>query len=94
MSNNEKVVHPEIEDAAWAATKKAFWRYDEYRKLGRMDIAGNRTFYTIFATYAEQQPAQDWLVFERSDGHVSSWTYAEFIEIIGVPAPSPELEIE
>ena len=47
-----------------------------------MDIAGNRTLYSIFAAYAAHQPQRQWLVYERADGQVFSWTYAEFLESI------------
>lgn len=44
-----------------------------------MDIAGNRTLYSTFADYAERQPDKQWLIFERDDGEVFRWTYAEFL---------------
>lgn len=47
-----------------------------------MDITYNRTLYSIFAAYAEQQPHKDWLIFERADGQVLRWTYAEFLESV------------
>ncbi len=47
-----------------------------------MDIAGNRRLYRVFAAYAKQQPSSEWLVYERADGQVSRWTYAEFLESV------------
>jgi crotonobetaine/carnitine-CoA ligase len=47
-----------------------------------MDIAGNRTLCSVFAAYAAQQPAREWLVFERGDGHIFRWTYAEFLDSV------------
>ena len=44
-----------------------------------MDIAGQRTLYSIFADYARLQPEKEWLVFERDDREVFRWTYAEFL---------------
>ncbi len=47
-----------------------------------MDIAGNRTLYSIFAAYTAQQPEREWLVYERGDGRVFRWTYAEFLDSV------------
>ena len=47
-----------------------------------MDIAGNRTFYSIFAGYARREPAREWLVFERGDGQAFRWTYAEMLDAV------------
>lgn len=47
-----------------------------------MDIAGNRTLYSIFAAYAAEQPSREWLLYERGDGQVSHWTYDEFLNSI------------
>jgi crotonobetaine/carnitine-CoA ligase len=47
-----------------------------------MDITHNRTAYSIFAGYAEQQPDKDWLIFERADGQVFRWTYGEFLRSV------------
>ena len=47
-----------------------------------MDIGGNRTFYSIFAAYAAQQPAREWLVYERGDGQVFRLTYAELLDSV------------
>lgn len=47
-----------------------------------MDIAGNRTLYSIFTAYAKQQPAREWLLFERGDGQVFRWTYAQFLDSV------------
>ena len=47
-----------------------------------MDIAGNRTLYSIFAAYAAQQPRREWLVYERGDGAVLRWTYTEFLDSV------------
>ncbi len=44
-----------------------------------MDIAGNRTLYSIFADYAARQPDKEWLLFERGDGQIFRWTYADFL---------------
>ena len=47
-----------------------------------MDLAGQRTLYSIFAEYARLQPDREWLVFEREDRQVFRWTYAEFLDSI------------
>jgi crotonobetaine/carnitine-CoA ligase len=47
-----------------------------------MDVAGNRTLYSILAGYADSQPDKEWLVFERADGEVSRWTYASFLRSV------------
>jgi carnitine-CoA ligase len=47
-----------------------------------MDIAGNRTLYSIFAAYAAEQPARQWLVYEREDGQIFRWTYAQFLDSV------------
>src|SRR5438105_2870453 len=44
-----------------------------------MDIAGERTLYSVLATYAAEQPSKTWLIYERDDGVVLEWTYAEFL---------------
>ena len=44
-----------------------------------MDIAGQRTLYSILAAYAAEQPTRPWLIYEREDGEVFRWTYAEFL---------------
>jgi carnitine-CoA ligase len=47
-----------------------------------MDLAGQRTLYSVFAAYAAEQPTKPWLVYEREDGAVFHWTYAEFLESV------------
>ena len=47
-----------------------------------MDIAGNRTLYSIFAACTAQQPEREWLVYERGDGRVFRWTCAEFLDSV------------
>lgn len=47
-----------------------------------MDIAGNRTLYSVFASYAEIQPEKEWLIYERDDQAVFRWTYREFLESV------------
>lgn len=47
-----------------------------------MDIVGHRTLYSIFQSYAASQPDRVWLTYEWSDGHLSHWTYSEFLETI------------
>lgn len=47
-----------------------------------MDIAGDRTLYSIFRCYAELQPDHPWLTYESATGQVSEWTYAKFLEQI------------
>ncbi len=47
-----------------------------------MDIAGNRTLYSIFAAYTAQQPQREWLIYERSDGQIFRWTHAEFLDSV------------
>lgn len=47
-----------------------------------MDIAGNRTLYSVFAAHTSQQPTREWLVYERADQQVFRWTFAEFEESI------------
>ncbi|MGH2457642.1 MAG: class I adenylate-forming enzyme family protein [Chloroflexota bacterium] len=44
-----------------------------------MDIAGNRTLYSIFADHAAREPEREWLVYERGDGRVFRWTFGEFL---------------
>jgi crotonobetaine/carnitine-CoA ligase len=44
-----------------------------------VDIAGSRTLYSIFASYAEVYPDKEWFVFEREDRPVQRWTYAAFL---------------
>jgi crotonobetaine/carnitine-CoA ligase len=44
-----------------------------------MAIAGQRTLYSILAAYAAKQPTKPWLIYEREDGEVFRWTYAEFL---------------
>jgi crotonobetaine/carnitine-CoA ligase len=47
-----------------------------------MDIVGNRTLYSIFVAHATQQPAREWMIYEREDGQVFRWTFAEFLESV------------
>ncbi len=47
-----------------------------------MDIAWDRTLYQDFAGYAEQQPDEEWMVYERGDGDVLRWTYATFLQSV------------
>jgi crotonobetaine/carnitine-CoA ligase len=47
-----------------------------------MDIAGQRTLYSIFAGYARLQPTKEWLIFERDDRRVFRWSYGEFLESV------------
>lgn len=47
-----------------------------------MDIAGNRTLYSVFAAHARQQPGREGLIYERDDGQVFRWTFAEFLDSI------------
>jgi crotonobetaine/carnitine-CoA ligase len=47
-----------------------------------VDIAGNRTLYSVFASYAELQPGKEWLVFDRDDQVVQRWGYATFLATV------------
>src|SRR5438477_9366626 len=47
-----------------------------------MDIAGDRTLYSVLASRAAHEPDREWLVFERDDGKVFRWTVAEFLESV------------
>ena len=47
-----------------------------------MDIAGARTLYSVFASYARLEPEREWLVYERGDGRVFRWTRAEFLDVV------------
>lgn len=47
-----------------------------------MDIAGERTLYSIFRSYAETQPDHPWLTYESPTEQISQWTYAAFLEEI------------
>lgn len=47
-----------------------------------MDIAGDRTLYSIFRSYTEIQPDHPWLTYESATGQVSEWTYAKFLREI------------
>ena len=47
-----------------------------------MDIAGNRTLYSIFASHAEREPDREWLVYERGDGRVFHWTFQAFLDSV------------
>ncbi len=47
-----------------------------------MDIVGNRTLYSIFRSYAAQQPDRLWLTFESSDENLTRWTFAEFLNTV------------
>ncbi len=47
-----------------------------------MDIAGNRTLYSIFAARAVGSPDREWLVYERGDGRVFRWTFGEFLDSV------------
>ena len=44
-----------------------------------MDVAGDRTLYSVFAAAAARQPGREWLVYERGDGAVLRWSYADFL---------------
>ena len=44
-----------------------------------MDIAGNRTLYSVLAAHARQQPDEPWLAYEGDDGLVLNWTFAQFL---------------
>jgi len=48
-------------------------------RMKSMDIAGNRTLYSIFSAHAARQPERDWLIYEREDRRVFRWTYGEFL---------------
>src|SRR5579884_3483197 len=47
---------------------------------GEMDVAGNRTLYSVFAASAARHPERTWLIYERDDRQVFSWTYGEFLD--------------
>jgi carnitine-CoA ligase len=47
-----------------------------------VDIVGNRTLYSIFRSYAAQQPDRLWLTFESADEKLISWTFAEFLNTV------------
>ena len=47
-----------------------------------MDVVSNRTLYSAFAELAVFQPDKEWLIFERADGMVFRWTYAEFLRSV------------
>lgn len=47
-----------------------------------MDIAGHRTLYSIFHSYAEIQPHHPWLIYESAAEQVFEWTYSEFLDEI------------
>ncbi|MBC7813135.1 MAG: AMP-binding protein [Burkholderiales bacterium] len=66
--------------ALWPASKDDL--HLKETRFRRVDIAGNRTLYGVFAEYAELQPQRKWLIFERPDGQVCRWTYAEFLSSI------------
>lgn len=47
-----------------------------------MDIAGDRTPYSVYAAYAHQQPEREFLVYERDDREIFRWTYTGFLDTI------------
>lgn len=47
-----------------------------------MDIAGDRTLYSIFRSYAELHPDRLWLAYESATEQVSEWTYGKFLDQI------------
>lgn len=47
-----------------------------------MDIAGDRTLYSIFRSYAQIQPDHPWLTYESPAEQVFEWTYGRFLEEI------------
>ncbi len=47
-----------------------------------MDVAGNRTLYSVLRHYAARQPDREWLIYERDDRRVFRWTYREFLESV------------
>src|SRR5215207_5078358 len=47
-----------------------------------MDIAGNRTLYSIFAAYAAEMPSREWLVYEHGDGRIARWSFGQFLDTV------------
>jgi crotonobetaine/carnitine-CoA ligase len=47
-----------------------------------VDIAGDRTLYSVFRSYAETQPDCPWLTYESAVEQVSQWSYAKFLDEI------------
>ena len=47
-----------------------------------MDIAGDRTLYTIFRSYTQIQPDRPWLIYESPTEQVLEWTYDRFLREI------------
>ena len=47
-----------------------------------MDIAGDRTLYSLFRSYAELQPDHPWLTYESATEQVTEWTYSNFLDEI------------
>jgi crotonobetaine/carnitine-CoA ligase len=47
-----------------------------------VDIAGDRTLYSIFRSYTEIQPDHPWLIYESTTGQTFEWTYAKFLDQI------------
>jgi carnitine-CoA ligase len=54
----------------------------EGRRQTPVDIAGNRTLYSIFRSYAQIQPDRPWLTYESPAEQVLEWTYGRFLEEI------------
>jgi crotonobetaine/carnitine-CoA ligase len=47
-----------------------------------VDIAGNRTLYSVLSDRATHEPEREWLVYERDDGQVFRWTVAELLSSV------------
>jgi crotonobetaine/carnitine-CoA ligase len=47
-----------------------------------VDIAGDRTLYSIFCSSAATQPDRLWLIYESSHENLTRWTFAEFLDTI------------
>jgi carnitine-CoA ligase len=47
-----------------------------------VDIAGNRTLYSIFCSHTQIQPDRPWLTYESPTEQVLEWTYGRFLEEI------------
>jgi crotonobetaine/carnitine-CoA ligase len=45
-----------------------------------VDIAGNRTLYSVFRSYTQIQPDRPWLKYESPGEQVFEWTYGEFLD--------------
>jgi carnitine-CoA ligase len=47
-----------------------------------VDIVGNRTLYSIFRSYAAEQPDRHWLTYESADEKLTHWTFSTFLKTI------------